>query len=178
MKTDTIPTPIYPNPILEKYDYLFNGRISVTIHGRKTFIDCKAYVVEEKLGDIVLALYEVFDVLRQEREESEEKARLKEIEHQKKEEQRERYNLEVTNTEALVNKDEDYETACKIRAYVSALEQSVELDDEIVTRINWAKQKADWYDPTVASNDEYFGIRNLEKSSESKALKKAGYSWW
>ncbi|OTO08294.1 hypothetical protein A5882_003851, partial [Enterococcus sp. 4E1_DIV0656] len=146
--------------------------------GRKTFRDCKAYVVEEKLGDIVLALYEVSDVLRQEREKREEEARQREIERQKKEEQRERYNLEVANTEALVNKAEDYETSCKIRAYVSALEKSGELDDETATWIQWAKQKADWYDPTVASSDEYFGKRKHEESSESKVLKKSGYSWW
>ncbi|MCB5953345.1 hypothetical protein LI951_14845 [Enterococcus sp. BWT-B8] len=165
-------------PNIRKYDYLFNGRISVTIHGRKTYRDCKAYVVEEMLGDIVLALYEVSDVLRQEREEREEKARQREIERQKKEQQRERYNLEVTNTEALVNKAEDYETACKIRAYISALEKSDELDDETATWIQWAKKKADWYDPTLALNDEYFGKRKHEESSESKVLKKSGYSWW
>lgn len=165
-------------PKINKYDYLFNGRISFMIHGRKTFRDCKAYVVEEKLGDIVLALYEVSDVLRQEREKREEEARQREIERQKKEEQRERYNLEVANTEALVNKAEDYETSCKIRAYVSALEKSGELDDETATWIQWAKQKADWYDPTVASSDEYFGKRKHEESSESKVLKKSGYSWW
>lgn len=162
-------------PRIPKYDYLFNGRITLKIQYKRTFKDCQAYTVEEKLGDIIIALYETSDILRQEREKREEEERQKEIKRQKEIARRERYNIEAKNTEALVNKANDYEIAYKIRAYISELEKSDEVD---TGWIQWAKQKADWYDPTIAMDDACFGIRKHEESSESKALKKFGYSYW
>lgn len=47
--------------------------------------------------------------------------------------------------------------ACKISAYVAALEASENLDEETLTWIDWAKMKADWYDPTVGREDEFLG---------------------
>lgn len=165
-------------PKFSKYDYFFNGRITLKIYGKKTFKDCKMHTVEEKLGDIVVALYEVSDIIRQEREERKEEERQKEIERKKEIAKRERYNLEVKNTEELLNEADDYEVACKIRAYVSELEKSDELDDKAIEWVQWVKKKADWYDPTIAFNDKYFGIRKHNESSESKVLKKFGYSYW
>lgn len=40
------------------------------------------------------------------------------------------------------------------------------------------KEKADWYDPTVALDDKYFGIRKHNENSESKKLKELGYFLW
>lgn len=37
------------------------------------------------------------------------------------------------------------------------------------------KAKADWYDPTVAAKDEFFGEREHEKSKEQKKLEKRYY---
>ena len=34
--------------------------------------------------------------------------------------------------------------------------------------INWAQRKADWYDPTVALEDDYLGKRDHGKSNEEK----------
>ena len=44
--------------------------------------------------------------------------------------------------------------------------------------IAWARAKADWYDPTVAAEDEFFGIRNHEESPERKALRERGAHYW
>jgi hypothetical protein len=69
----------------------------------------------------------------------------------------------------------DYDTACKIRAYVAAVEASITketLDDKTVHWIDWAKKKADWYDSTVAGNDEYLGMHEHNKRESEKALKK------
>ena len=44
-------------------------------------------------------------------------------------------------------------------------------------RFERAKNKADWYDPTVAKEDEFFGKCKHEKDAESKKLKYDGY-WW
>ena len=40
--------------------------------------------------------------------------------------------------------------------------------------VDWATKKADWFDPTVVRDDEFFGEREHEKSLGEKVLKKAG----
>lgn len=40
--------------------------------------------------------------------------------------------------------------------------------------IAWARAKADWYDPTVAAADAFFGKRKHEESEDKKALREKG----
>ena len=71
---------------------------------------------------------------------------------------------------------EDYEVARKIRALVEATEAKDYADEQWIA---WAKAKADWYDPTIAATDEFFGKRGHGEDAEQKALKeqRSGY-WW
>ena len=64
-----------------------------------------------------------------------------------------KYNKEIDKTVALLNVAEDYDKACKIRAYASAFERNCE-DYEL---IEWIKKKADWFDPTIRRVDEILG---------------------
>lgn len=41
-------------PQIRKYDAVYNGRLSVSINGAKTFRDCRSYVLEDRLGDMML----------------------------------------------------------------------------------------------------------------------------
>ena len=125
----------------------------------------------------MISLYEASELVRQERVAREEAERKRQEEARKREELRERYNLEVERTNALVYAAEDYEIACKIRAFISAIENSGVVDEKIKTWIAWAKQKADWFDPTIARNDEYLGKREHEKDEDAKKLKKSYSSW-
>ncbi len=165
-------------PNIRKYDYLYNGRISITINNTKKFRDNKSYVVEDRIGDIMIELYEASDVIRKEREAREEAERKHQEEERRKEERRERYNTEVDRTLALVNLADDYDTACKIRRYVLAVEASGNLNEKTMDWIEWAKAKADWYDPTIAREDEFFGKREHQKKADQKRLEHAGYRWW
>nr|WP_286167046.1 hypothetical protein [Clostridium sp. D33t1_170424_F3] len=164
-------------PNIRKYDHPYNGRICFTVYGQKSYHDCKSYVVEDKLGEIMLSLYEASELVRQEREAREEAERKRQEETREREERRERYNLEVERTNALVHAAEDYEIACKIRAYISAKENSGAEDEETKAWIMWAKQKVDWLDPTIARKDEYLGKREYEKDEDAKKLKKSYSSW-
>ena len=51
------------------------------------------------------------------------------------------------------------------------------ITEEDVTWIEWVKQKADWYDPTIKRKDEFFGTREHDKSKDQKKLEKSYYSW-
>ena len=127
---------------------------------------------------MLIELYEESEVVRKNREAYEEEKRREAEEKRLREERRNRYNEEVDKTAALTNMAQDYDMACKIRAYINALEPKVDMKDEKTAEfIDWAKKKADWFDPTVAREDELFGEREHEKNENEKALKKAGSYW-
>jgi hypothetical protein len=167
-------------PQIRKYDYVFNGRLRISIRQGRYFRDTDKINVESRLGDMLIELYEESEVVRIDREAREEAARKQEEEARRREERRKRYNEEVERTIALENEALDFETACRIRAYVKAVEVSCGqdgLDDETAAWVNWAKKKADWFDPVVARKDELFGEREHEKDLEEKALEKVGHYW-
>ena len=84
-----------------------------------------------------------------------------------REEKRQRKEQEIRLVKELVNKAEDYRIAKEIREYIQAM---IESENEDITPewIEWAKKKADWYDPSIAIEDEYLGKRQHEKSAEDK----------
>ena len=104
-------------------------------------------------------------------EEAEVARRKQEEERRAMEEKKKRYNIEVEKTKTLLNQAEDYDIACKIRAMVAVAE---ERGDASAEWIDWAKAKADWYDPMVAAKDVVFGRRNHRDGAERKALKEIG----
>lgn len=161
-------------PNIRKYDYVYNGQLSMTIGG-KSFRDCKSYVLEDRLGDMMLSIYLAAEDLRQQRLAREEEERRRREEAERKEEQRKRYNREVDRTLTLVRCAQDYETACRIRNYVSAMKQT-HTEESSSEWAEWALAKADWFDPTVEKDDEFFGQRDHSASAEEKQLKHK--SWW
>lgn len=163
-------------PQIRKYDSVYNGRLSLCINGAKTFRDCRSYVLEDRLGDMMLSIYGEAEQVKQARLAREEAERQRREQERRREEQRQRYNAEVDRTLALVNCAADYEIARKIRAYVSAMEKA-HADQDLSEWASWARAKADWYDPTVAKEDELLGRREHEKSQESKGPQHKGYRW-
>ncbi|MBE1555996.1 hypothetical protein [Sporosarcina limicola] len=77
--------------------------------------------------------------------------------------------------------DERHEKVYRIRAYIKAVENTPgqnAVNDDTSAWIDWAKGKADWYDPIVAREDVLLGCREHEKSEEQKLLKKSGRHLW
>ena len=167
-------------PQIRKYDYVFNGRLRIGIRQGRYFRDTDKNNIESRLGEILMELYEESEVVRLDRLAREAEARKKAEAERLEKERREKYNLEVERTIALENAALDYETACRIRDYVNAVAASCEndgLDDEIAVWIDWAMKKADWFDPTIARDDNLFGKREHGDSLSEKTLKKYGYYW-
>lgn len=163
-------------PKFRKYDYVPTGKLRVAAYGESFIRDSSTAGVEERIGEILLALYLQSEDVRIEREKREEAKRKAEEERRQKELRRQKYNDEVDKLQALNNAARDYETACRIRAYIAAVESSPELDAETLDWIAWAKAKADWYDPTVAATDPLFGKRNHSADPNSKTpTKKSSY---
>ena len=167
-------------PQIRKYDKVYNGKLRIVFAERSYIRDSASEKLEDRLGDILITLYEKSEENRVQREAREEAERKRIEEERKKEELRQRKEQEICRVQELVNKAEDYRIATEIRNYIQAVMEK-NVGDNILEWVKWAKKKADWYDPTVASNDEFFGKRNHGKSREEKerqlfdSVKKYGY---
>ncbi|CAM3684324.1 hypothetical protein COLU111180_02820 [Cohnella lubricantis] len=157
-------------PNLRKYDYVFNGQLCININQNrnKRFRDTKSSILENQLGLLLIEMYDASEIIRKEREAREEERRKLEEAERLREERRKRHMIEVERTVALTNMAQDYAMACKIREYVSALESFRNLAEEDIQWIDWAKKKADWYDPIIAREDEILGKREHQKGKELK----------
>ena len=154
-------------PRIRKYDYVYNGRVRIIFEDKDFIRDSEKEKLEDRLGEILIRLYEKSEENRIARELREEEQRRREEEKRRQEEIRRRKELEIAHTKELVNMADDYQIASNIRAYINAL---VESGSQGATSewIEWAQKKADWYDPTIARNDEYLGRRDHGKSKEEK----------
>lgn len=73
-------------PQISKYDYQYNGRLCLKINDQKTFRDCKAYQLEDRLGDMMLELYAAAEGLKQQRLAREEAERKRQEDARREEE--------------------------------------------------------------------------------------------
>lgn len=168
-------------PQIRQYDHVYNGKIRI-VFGEKSYIrDSEKEKLEDRLGYILISLYEKSEENRIDRERREEEQRKRDEEARRQEEIRKRKENEIKLTKELANKAEDYRIASEIRSYINAM---IESGNEAATPewIEWARQKADWYDPTIAREDEYLGKREHGKSKEDKELDKipvrrSGWYW-
>ena len=128
-------------------------------------------------SEILLLLYIQSEEARIAREKREEAKRKAEEEARQKELRKQRYNEEVDRLQLLNNEANDFDMACKIRAYVAAIEAKPDLDASTLAWIEWAKAKADWYDPAVSAADPLFGKRNHGAEPRVKDPVKKGLYW-
>lgn len=165
-------------PKIRKYDYIYNGNVSISVGEKRRFRDSKSGLLEQRLGEILIAVFVAINDAKIAREEQEEKERKRLEEEQRKREYQKRYNEEVARTLALENQANDYDMACKIRALIAAVESREEISESMQQWLSWAKAKADWYDPTISAEDEFFGNRKHGDNSEKKEPKEMRYYWW
>lgn len=154
-------------PQIRKYDKVYNGKLRIVFEEKSYIRDNDSEKLEDRLGDILVTLYEKAEKNRIAREAREEAERKRVDEARCREENRQRKEQEIRLVKELVNKAEDYRIAKEIREYIRAITDSGK-EDITQEWIEWAQKKADWYDPSVASEDEYLGKRQHEKSAEEK----------
>ena len=154
-------------PQIRKYDKVYNGKLRIVFGARSYIRDNDSEKLEDRLGDILVTLYEKAEENRIVREAREEAERKRVEEERRREENRQRKEQEIRLVKELVNKAEDYRIAKEIRKYIQAM---IDSGNEDITPewIEWALKKADWYDPSIATEDEYLGKRQHEKSAEEK----------
>lgn len=168
-------------PQIKKYDYYYNGKLRIKFSNGKYFRDNEQQKIEDRIDEIIVELYEISEGYRIEREKREaEHRRYLEEQHRKKE-IAERIELEKKKTQELINEAKDYQIACEIRNYVEAVKRNSGLNEIQKEWIEWAENKANWYDPTIAREDTFLGKRDHKASESDKNLegrkKQSIYGW-
>ena len=97
--------------------------------------------MEDRIGEILIALYEASYSARLKRLEREEREKQAREEERKREQIRKNYDMEVEKTQALVNKAKDYEIACRIRRYIDAVRNNPDAANNNPDWIDWATKK-------------------------------------
>lgn len=163
-------------PQIRKYDHVHNGKLKITFESKEYIKETDKVKLEDKLGDIIVKLYEKCERIRVERVAREEEAKRREEERKREVELKNRRKEEAIKTIDLVNKAEDYRIACEIRNYIKAVELREELDENMKTWIEWANKKADWFDPIIDASDGLLGKREHGVSSKDKNDELNGYA--
>lgn len=159
-------------PQIRKYDYNYNGKLRIKFSNGKYIRDNEEEKVEDRIDEILVELYEIAERYRIEREKREEEHRKYLEEQQRKREVAERIEREKQKTQELINAAKDYQIACEIRNYVEAIKKNNNLNNLQEEWIKWAENKADWYDPTIAREDVFLGVRNHKASESEKDLER------
>ena len=158
-------------PNIRKYDYVHNGKLKITCGNRKYIRETDKVKLEDKLGDIIIKLYEQSEEVKVERLAREERERRYQEEEERKEKIRNAKKNEAQKVKELLNLAEDYRIACEIRNYINAISNQNNLSDEMKDWIKWASKKADWFEPIIDKEDEILGKREHQEALENKDSK-------
>ncbi len=157
-------------PRIRKYDEIYNGQLRVTFKQGKYFRDSEEKKLEDRLDEIIIQIYKLSEEYQIAREKREEEHRQYLEAERIREEKKKQYEAEIVKTKELVNQVNDYHKACEIRAYIQAVINHNELNEEIEKWVKWASEKADWFDPAIAKEDNFFGKREHNKTEEEKDI--------
>lgn len=146
---------------MDWYDLVPTGNLVLRVN---TFVplrewgDTKTKKVEDKLGDILIWLEKRANEDKEKQIAREIWHKQYEIKKKKEEEFKELRRKEIEQFEALYISAERYQKTLYIRNYISKLE-SIEKEENTMTDekkkwIEWARDKADWYDPFIEKEDD------------------------
>ena len=157
-------------PNVRKYDHIHNGKLKIIFAYGTNIKDTDKVKLEDKLGNILIGLYKLAEKARIDRVEKETAERKRQEEKEKENILKKQKKIEAEKILKLVNEAEDYNVATKIRAYANAVASKDNINDETKKWIKWAKEKADWYDPTVAMDNELLGKEHIGVAKKANII--------
>lgn len=151
---------------------------------KRVFKDTAKQSLDSVLGTALVALLEIGESLRVAREAQEAERRRRLEEELRRFEREELQQAELKRVHTLVHKAMDWQTANEIRAYATAVESSLagvsdpNTLEEKRRWVQWAMEKADWLDPTVAAADPILGLHDHFAVGRRSITKEDPYSPW
>lgn len=151
---------------------------------KRVFRDTAKRSLDSVLGTALVVLLEIGESLRVARE-AQEAERRRRLEEELRRLERERLQqAELERVHTLVHKAMDWRTANEIRTYAAAVESSLsDVSDpntleEKKRWVQWAMEKADWLDPTVAAPDPILGLHDHSAFGRRSIRREEPYSLW
>ncbi|MFY9910225.1 MAG: hypothetical protein WAK56_10300 [Candidatus Sulfotelmatobacter sp.] len=165
-----------------KWDYTLTGRLRLSINNlpyasgpiRCSWADGRVQILENCLGDFVVAVKVVSAAIKKNRLESEESARRREEERKRREEQRKLAEEHKRKTEFVNGLMENWEAAQRVRAFIKAMKEcaaQLELSDAEKRDI---QEVLDWSDEYAASLDP---LSDLPDSIDEFVHPEKKYPW-
>jgi len=158
-------------PDWPEYDYSASGTLMFSIVADWNTITWKDSKIplEKQLPKIISRLKIIGERLKNKRIELEASWA---IQHEKRriiEEKQIRTNKELTDFKKLLKSVSRWHIAEDLRNYLNKVEENAKgnntYSDDLKKWIDWARKKADWYDPLISSADEYLIESDLDKFS-------------
>lgn len=150
---------------------------------QKNFRDTKTKTLDSVLGNTIIELFDTSERIRIDREERERKERLRREEAERRYQRALRQEEEMEKVTSLENAAMDWHKATVIRQYIMVVETEFQNEEDEEKRsqrlewISWAREKADWYDPTIAKEDLILGRRRHSQEDGKKVILEKSYLW-
>ena len=188
------------------YSYKFCGELQCNIFyiaydnwrqkSTKVFQDTAHTRLEDKIASIIAFMEVKAEEMKEGRLEEERRRIKKEEEERKRKEFEEKRKAELKEFQSLFRMSGRLYKANIIRDYIRTYEEFLQENkienEEIIKKIAWAKEKADWLDPFISKEDEYLDyydkdeVTQLEHSRQqtswpyrdNQALSGSGYNYW
>ncbi len=170
------------------YDKVPTGELGLQFlydySSKRVFSDTAKRSLDSVLGTALVVLLEIGESLQVAREAQEAERRKRVEEELRRLEREELQQAELKRVHALVHKATDWRTANEIRAYATAIESSLAGVSDVNTLeekrrwVQWAMEKADWLDPTVAAPDPILGLHDHSAAGRGSIRKEDPYSPW
>ena len=153
----------------QRQELIPNGKLSFQYYSyypEKEWVDSDL-LIEDKITHII-AYFEVKAIKeKQERKEREERQRRYEDEQRKEREFQERKAKELSDFKTMFVLSNRYQKAIELRNYIEAVishsMKNGSLSKDLQIWIEWAKKKADWFDPFINAPDEYLNDTDKNK---------------
>lgn len=134
-------------PNIRKYDHPYNGKITLELGYRHPeFKDKEGNMLEDQIGDILIAIFEAAEVEQKDRLYREEQERIREEQIRQKMDLEARRAFDQEQLNNLVQEANRYDTYKKIIEYVEAAVENG-LTDEKSEWYRWALEEAEYINP-------------------------------
>jgi hypothetical protein len=168
-----------------KYMKIFSGELHFNIYygyrDKDTFKDTSHTKLEDKIISIIANLEIRAEKIKEERIEDDRRRLIRETEERLRREFKEKKEAERKEFKSLFLMAERLHKTHILRQYISTFEEFVsrngDVNEEIATKIEWAKSKADWLDPFVSKEDQYLDSYDKDEIIQPECPKKNSWEY-
>jgi hypothetical protein len=167
-----------------KYNHIHSGMLQVNIfygyRDQDTFKDTVTTKLEDKIISIIANLEIRAEKIKEERIESERQRIIRENEERLRQVFKEKKKAKKKEFKSLFSMAERLHKTQILRHYISTYEEFLkdkgEMDEEAVTKLEWAKLKADWLDPFISKDDKYLDSYDMNELIQPECPKKDSWN--